>query len=98
MPLPKNITPKSPEEINQMIIDNLGSLKDAHAKDKQLYFQQGLPFYTCVDGDNWTKEFPNGEIHLVHRDVNLETFEKTETLIKKLTPATTTKTQSLKIK
>lgn len=76
---------------------------EAHLKDKNFYHEKGLPFYTCVDGDNWTKEFPNGEIHLVHREVNLETFEKTETFIRKLTPATKvatppTKTHAAKIR
>lgn len=66
----------SPEEINKHIIDTLGGSMEAHLRDKHLYHDQGLPFYTCVDGDNWTKEFPNGEIHLVHCDVDLNTFDK----------------------
>lgn len=94
---------KTPEEINKIIIDNLGGSMEVHLKDKHLYHEKDLPFYTCVDGDSWTKEFPNGEIHLVHREINLETFEKTEIFIRQLTPATkvatsATKTHSVKIR
>lgn len=83
--MPSSKTPakqKSPEQINKGIIDNLGGSAEAHLRDKYKYHEQGLPFYTSVNGDNWTKELPNGEIHLVRRDVDLKTFEKKEIFIR----------------
>lgn len=89
----------STEEINKHFIETLGGSMEAHKAKKSNFHKKGLPFYTCVGDNEWTKEFPNGEIHLVARNVDLNTFEKTETLIRKLTSATTIKkTPSLKIK
>lgn len=79
------------EQINKHIIDTLGGSMEAHLAKKSNFHKKGLPFYTCTGDNEWTKEFPNGEIHLVQRNVDLNTFEKTEILIRKLTPATTIK-------
>lgn len=94
---------KTPEEINKMIIDNLGGSMKAHVAKRPNFHKKGLPFYTCVDGDNWTKEFPNGEVHLVHLDIDLKTFEEKETFIRQLAPAikvatSAPKTHSAKIR
>lgn len=94
---------KTPEEINKMIIDNLGGSMEAHLAKKANFHTNGLPFYTCVEGDHWTKEFPNGEVHLIHLDIDLKTFEEKETFIRQLAPATKVatpapKTRSAKIR
>lgn len=69
---------------------------EAHFAKRKSFHKKGLPFYTCVDDNNWTKEFPNGEIHLVHIDIDLKTFEEKESFIRQLVPATKVATSSTK--
>jgi hypothetical protein len=75
---------KSPEAINKLIIDNLGGSVAAHLRDKHLYHEQGLPFYTCVGDKEWTKEMPDGKLYLVTRQLDKQTFEIKEKLVRKI--------------
>ncbi len=74
----------SPAEINEMLLANLDKARSAHEEGKPLFFAEGLPFYTCVGEDEWTKEYPNGRIDLVHIEFHPTAFEKKETLICKI--------------
>jgi hypothetical protein len=49
-----------------------------------LYHEQGLPFYTCVGDKEWTKEMPDGKLYLVTRQLDKQTFEIKEKLVRKI--------------
>lgn len=83
--MPNSKKAKSPEEINKHIIENLGGSVEAHLRDKHIFHEKGLPFYTCIGNKKWAKEFPNGEIHLVRLNINLKTFKRSEPFIRKIT-------------
>lgn len=75
---------KSPEEINKMMIDNLGGSLEIHLQDKHIFHEQGLPFYTCIGDKEWRKEYPKGKVEMVRRELDKETLEIKEIFIRKI--------------
>ncbi|MBX3253514.1 MAG: hypothetical protein KF862_05180 [Chitinophagaceae bacterium] len=72
------------KDINTKIVNTLGKSLDIHIAQKTNFHKKGLPFYTCISGNEWIKEFPSGRITLVRCEFNTETFDIKETFIRKI--------------
>ncbi len=64
----------------------VSSLDEAHQDSRAIFFQKGLPFYTCIDSlqNIWQKEMPDGTTSLVSLKFDWETEKIIEKLFKKL--------------
>jgi hypothetical protein len=73
-------------EVNEQILSQLDKLNESHAAQNAHLFAKGLPFYTCIDStnDQWTKEFPDGQILLVKRDFNFEQDSPVDSFIRRI--------------
>ena len=68
-----------------ILLNHLPSLQEGHEAEREKFFQQGLPFYTCLNGlDNlWQKEMPDGStFHVIltydwEKDTHVEKITKT---------------------
>lgn len=80
----KNIIP-SVDGVSTLL-NNFSSLQENHQAGREKYFQQGLPFYTCLNAleNLWQKELPDGKVYQVILTFDWENDKRIEKQVKKI--------------
>jgi hypothetical protein len=69
-----------------ILLNNFSSLQENHQAGREKYFQQGLPFYTCLNAleNLWQKELPDGKVYQVILTFDWKNDKLIENQVKKI--------------
>lgn len=85
LPKPEKNTIPSIDAVNTLL-SSLSCLQNEHQACRKSHFNQGLPFYTCLNAleNLWQKELPDGSIFQVTRTYDWENDRPVEKELKKI--------------
>ena len=68
------------------LLNNVSLLRESHIAGRKIFFNQNLPFYTCLNAleNLWQKEMPDGSVYQVILSFDWENDKPIEKQIKRI--------------